>query len=178
MIHYNYQDVFKSLYDKAVRLYNEGNRDKDTYFNEKEQAALAANGWRAQDFFDYAEDVILGGEPSYEIAQSIEQARREYFLHIQNGEPSSKRIQTEDLPGKKEAIDGIEWLPRIITKAIGKLRGELTDDTMYCCGGDRNFLQTHDIHPSEFLRVAWANQDDPSGIVEFVKQRSRVANAT
>jgi hypothetical protein len=48
---------------------------------------------------------------------------------------------------------------------------------MYCCGGDRLFLQTHDIHPAEFLRVVWANLDNDVGILEFVKNRSQVATS-
>ena len=177
MSHYDYQTTFRELYDKAVRLYRDGNTDKQTYFDDKEKAFIAANGWRIQDFFDYAEDHVQEGEPSYEIAQSIEQARREYFLHVQNERPSDKRISADALPAKKDAIDGIEWLPRIIPKAIGKLKGELPDETMYCCGGDRNFLKTHDIHPGEFLRLVWAHIDDHQAIVNFVKRRSRVANA-
>ncbi len=177
MQHYNYQDTFKSLFQKAVTHYQSGNHDQSTYYTEDELATIAANGWRVQDFFDYAEDFLQLGEPSYEIAQSIEQVRREYFLHIQKGESSPERISSADLPAKTDNIDGITWLPRILPKARGKLTGQLPDETMYCCGGDRNFLSTHDIHPSEFLRVVWANFDDDAGIVEFVKSRSPVAAA-
>ncbi len=177
MQHFNYQDTFKQLFEKAVSQYEKGNRDKDTYFTKDEQEKIAANGWREQDFFDYAEDLIQWGEPTYEIAQSIEQVRREYFLHVLKGEPSAKRISTSDLPAKSLSLDGITWLPRILPKARGKLLGELPDEIMYCCGGDRNFLQTHDIHPSEFLRVVWANWEDDSGILEFVKTRSPLAQA-
>jgi len=121
----------------------------------------------------------VGGQaPSYEIAQSIEQVRRDYFLHAQKGVPSDKRITMDDLPPKKEAVKGIEWLPRIIPKALGKIRGELIDDIMYCCGGDRNFLKTHDIHPAEFLRLIWAHEDDHDAIVEFVLQRSPSVSPT
>ncbi len=175
MQHFNYQETFKSLFDKAVAQYESGNRDKDSYFTDDEIAQIEANGWRTQDFFDYAEDLLQLGEPSYEIAQSIEQARREYFLHILEGKPSDNRISPEALPAKTDAIDGIKWLPRILPKARGKLLGELPDEIMYCCGGDRHFLSTHDIHPSEFLRVVWANMDDDQGIVDFVKRRSPVA---
>ncbi len=177
MIHYNYQETFKRLYDKALEQYRGGNKNKSTYFNAEEARLIAANGWRVQDFFDYAEDALSEGEPSYEIAQSIEQARREYFLHVQNGVASPKRLSVADLPSKRDAIDGIEWLPRIIPKAIGKLKGELPDEIMYCCGGDRHFLQTHDIHPGEFLRLVWSKMDDPAAIAAFVKSRSPAVTA-
>ncbi|NRB76342.1 MAG: hypothetical protein HRU46_18430 [Verrucomicrobiales bacterium] len=44
---------------------------------------------------------------------------------------------------------------------------------MFSCGGDRNFLRTHDIAPSDFLRAVWAAGDDDSKIVDFVKQYSK-----
>lgn len=172
MQHYNYQDTFKRLFEKAVSQYQDGNRNKDTYFTGDEQQQIASNGWRVQDFFDYAEDLIQLGEPTYEIAQSIEQVRREYFLHILNGKASSERIASSELPAKSESLDGIKWLPRILPKARGKLLGQLPDEIMYCCGGDRNFLETHDIHPGEFLRVVWANWNDDQGVLDFVKKRS------
>jgi len=172
MQHYNYQDAFRALYEKAFALYQQGNQDKSAYFDDTEKALITLNGWREQDFYDYAEDAVLDDAPSYEIAQSIEQVRRDYFLHIQSSIPSSNRISSADLPAKSDDIDGITWLPRILPKARGKLLGELPDEIMYCCGGDRNFLTSHDIHPAEFLRVVWANMDDDQAIVEFVKRRS------
>ena len=178
MQHYNYQDTFRALYDKAYLLYEQGNRNKESYFEPSELVLISQSGWRAQDFFDYAEDAVLDNAPSYEIAQSIEQVRREYYLHIQESSPSPNRISTADLPAKSDVIDGITWLPRILPKARGKLLGELPDEIMYCCGGDRYFLTTHDIHPAEFLRVIWANLNDDQGIVEFVKQRSPESDQT
>ena len=174
MEHYNYQETFKILYDKAVKSYADGNYDKSSYYDEAEFAFIQANGWRVQDFYDYGEDWVQSGQPSYEIAQSIEQVRREYFLRIQNGKASDKRISAEDLPAKSSSVNGIEWLPRILPKARGKLRGELPEETMYCCGGDRDFLMTHNIHPAEFLRVVWANMENDDGIIDFVEKRSPV----
>jgi len=175
MTHYSYQDAFKKLYDKSVELYRANNHDKASWFDAQELAFISANGWRIQDFYDYGEDQVHGGEPSYEIAQSIEQVRRDYFLHMQEGLASTHRLEADTLPPKKEEVDGIEWLPRIIQKAIGKLKGELCEEIMYCCGGDRYFLKSHDIHPAEFLRVVWSKMDDHDAIVAFIKQRSPTA---
>ncbi len=177
MKHYDYQDRFKELYDKSVQRFRAGETDASKWFDEDEQAFIAANGWRLQDFFDYAEDNVGPGEPSYEIAQSIEQVRRDYFLHMQNGVPSANKLSPDELPPKPAALDGIEWLPRIIAKAKGKITGELCDDIMYSCGGDRKFLKTHDIHPAEFLRVVWANMENDQGIIDFVKKRSSAVPA-
>ena len=172
MEHYNYQETFKILYDKAVKSYADGNHDKNSYYDEVELAFIQANGWRVQDFYDYGEDWVLSEQPSNEIAQSIEQVRREYFLHVQNGKASANTISAESLPAKSASVNGIEWLPRILPKARGKLRGELPEETMYCCGGDRDFLRTHNIHPAEFLRVVWANMENDEGVIEFVEKRS------
>jgi len=177
MTHYDYQETFRRLYEKALDLYRQGNRDKDGYFDDQEKAFIAANGWRAQDFYDYAEDRVGGDEPSYEIALTIEEVRRDYFLHMQKGKPSGKTISEDSLPPKKEAVRGIEWLPRILAKARGKIMGELPDEIMYCCGGDRAFLKRHDIHPAEFLRHVWGHMDNEEAIVDFVESRSPAVTA-
>lgn len=172
MRHYNYQDTFKTIYNKSLELFRAGNTDKNTWFDQNERSFIAANGWRLQDFFDYAEDQDREDAPSYEIAQSIEQVRRDYFLHVQDGVASPERVEPASLPSKTASLEGIDWLPRIIAKAIGKLKGELADEIMYGCGGDRHFLQSHEIHPAEFLRLVWANTDEPLKIAAFVKKRS------
>jgi hypothetical protein len=74
-----------------------------------------------------------------------------------------------DLPAKAAEMDGIPWLPRLIAKAEAKLRGEMDDDTMYGCGGDRDFLEQHKIHPADFLRVVWAARGDKDRVLRFVK---------
>lgn len=172
MNHYDYQAQFKKLYDKAAELYANEKRDKSAYFEANELEFIAANGWNIQNFYDYAEDKFDSDQPSYEIAQSIEQVRRDYFLHVQEGKKSTKTVTPQDLTPKTGELGGFTWLPRIIEKANGKLRGELSDDIMYCCGGDRRFLKTHDIHPAEFLRVVWSSDGDHDKIIEFVQSRS------
>ena len=61
------------------------------------------------------------------------------------------------------------WLPRIIAKAQAKLRGEMSSDIMFGCGGDRAFLRKVGIDPAQFLRVVWNAGDDLEHIVEYVK---------
>jgi hypothetical protein len=77
------------------------------------------------------------------------------------------------MPAKTDAIEGIEWLPRLIPKTKAKLRGELPCSLMYCCGGDRRFFQAHDIHPAEFLSLVWRNGDNDAATIAWVVQRSR-----
>lgn len=177
MRHYTFADQFRALYDKAVRLYAAGQRGADTYFNAEEQAFLAANGLRAQDFYDYAEDHLGGGEPGYDRALAIETVRRDYFLNVQGGHPSGRVLDDSTLPPKDSAIAGIPWLPRIIPKTKAKLRGELPGHLMYSCGGDRRFFKEHDIHPAEFMALVWRHENDDDAVVRWVVARSAASKS-
>ncbi|HWA27614.1 MAG TPA: DUF5069 domain-containing protein [Lacunisphaera sp.] len=175
MQHYDFADKFRSLYDKAVRLYASGNTDKATYFNADEQAFLAANGIGIQAMYDYAEDHNNGGEPGYDRALAVETVRRDYFLNVQQGKASTNVLDEAKMPAKTDAVKGIEWLLRIIPKTKAKLRGELPASLMYSCGGDRRFFKQHDIHPAEFLSVVWRNGDNDTATIDWVVKRSQAA---
>ena len=171
MIHYDFTKKFRSIYDKAVRQYAAGQQGPNTYFTAEESAFLAANGISAQNLFDYAEDHNNGGEPGYDNALAIELVRRDYFLNVQLGRTSNQILDADKMPGKTDAVQGVEWLPRIIPKAKAKLRGELPNSLMYCCGGDRRFFSTHDILPAEFLTLVWRNLQDDQAMVHWVLAR-------
>ena len=173
MKHYDFADRFRALYDKAVKLYAAGRTGAGTYFTADEAAFLAANGLTAQHLYDYAEDHNNGGEPGYDRALAIELVRRDYFLNVQGGKPSGKMLDDTALPAKSDAVQGIEWLPRLIPKTKAKLRGELPASLMYSCGGDRAFFTKHDIHPAEFLSLVWRNENNDAPIVAWVARRSR-----
>lgn len=172
MKHYDFADKFRALYDKAAKLYASGNTDQATFFTDDEKAFLAANGITVQNMFDYAEDQQNYGEPGYDRALAIETVRRDYFLNVQGGKPSSHVIDVAKMPAKTDAVRGIEWLPRLIPKTKAKLRGELPSSLMYSCGGDRNFFRTHDIHPAEFLSLVWRNGDNDEATIDWVVKRS------
>ena len=172
MKHYDFADKFRALYDKAVKLYAAGQREQSAYFTADEQAFLAANGISVQTMFDYAEDHHGYGEPGYDRALAIETVRRDYFVNVQHGKASSVVLDVAGMPAKTDAVKGIEWLPRLIPKTKAKLRGELPASLMYCCGGDRNFFRTHDIHPAEFLSVVWRHLDNDTAVIDWVVQRS------
>ena len=171
MKHYDFADKFRALYDHAVKLYGSGNEDKATYFTADQQAFLAANGLTVQNLFDYAEDHHGYGEPGYDRALAIELVRRDYFLNVQGGKPSTTVLDAARMPAKTDAVRGIEWLPRLIPKTKAKLRGELPASLMYSCGGDRNFFRTHDIHPAEFLTLVWRNGDNDAATIDWVVWR-------
>ena len=171
MKHYDFAQKFHALYDRAVGLYAKGQRGAETFFSPAETAWLAANGLTAQNLYDYAEDHNGYGEPGPDNALAIECVRRDYFVNVQHSRASSVAISADKLPAKSDAIRGIEWLPRLIPKAKAKLRGELPASLMYCCGGDRNFFQTHDILPAEFLSLVWRHDSDDKAVIDWVVQR-------
>jgi hypothetical protein len=173
MTHYNFTGNLRGLWDKACARYSQGLREASALFSPDEQAFLAANGLTSQNLYDYAEDFTAGADPTWDTALSIELVRRDYFLNAQSAKPSSVVLDEAALPPKTAAIEGIEWLPRIIPKAKAKLRGELPSALMYCCGGDRRFFKTHDIQPAEFLSLVWRNGHSDASIVKWVVRRSK-----
>ena len=172
MKHYDFANTFRTLYDKAAKLYASGQTDKAAYFTADEQAFLAANGIGIQAMYDYAEDHNGYGEPGYDRALEIETIRRDYFLNAQQGKASAVVLDQAKMPGKSEAVKGIEWLPRLIPKAKAKLRGELPASLMYSCGGDRAFFKQHDILPAEFLSLVWRHENNDGAIIDWVVKRS------
>ncbi len=173
MKNYEFQKDFREIYDKAVALYARGQRGAATFFSAEEKEFLSANGLTPQHLYDYAEDENASAEPGYDIALSIELIRRDYFRNVQHGRASTRRLDEASLPGKTEAIKGIEWLPRLIPKAKAKLRGELPESLMYSCGGDRRFFKTHDINSAEFLALVWRNENNDQAIIDWVVQHSQ-----
>lgn len=174
---FSWEKTFRSLFERCLESYQAGNKDFLSYYGVEDQKFLDDIGCQPRELFDFVEDYGDGGEPSIESAILIASVRRDYFRTIQNGIRSTRQVQSSDLPGKEEKLDGIVWLPRIITKAAAKLKGELHPDIMFSCGGDRKFLKTHDIHPADFLRAVWAadHGEDHAKIAKFVKSYHEVA---
>jgi len=171
MKHYEFTSGFKSLYEKAVGLYIKGSRDASTYFTNEELDWLSKNGINQQHMYDYAEDHCKYQEPGFEQALAIELVRRDYFINIQHSIASTKILKETELPAKTDSLQGIVWLPRLLPKARAKLRGELSSELMFCCGGDRNFFKTHNIMPAEFLSVLWRTGSDDNAIADWIKLR-------
>ncbi len=173
MNHYEFPTEFRALYDQAVDLYQKGRRGAGTYFSKGQAAWLAANGISPQYMYDYAEDESAYGEPGLGHALAIELFRRNYFLNVQDARPSRVVLDETKMPAKTDSAKGIEWLPRIIPKAKAKLRGELPESLMYCCGGDRRFFKANNILPAEFLGIVWRNGDDDVATIDWVVARSK-----
>jgi hypothetical protein len=169
---YDWVARFQRCYDKAVDQYRQGNRQPATYFNPAESAFLAGIGCTARELYDFAEDWCQYQAPSFGDTLLITAVRRDYFLTVQHGQPTGKTIAMADLPPKDAAVAGFKWLPRIIAKARAKLRGEMPDALMYGCAGDRQFLQSVNIHPADFLRHVWAAGNDDQRIIRYVQQQT------
>ncbi|MCC7519323.1 MAG: DUF5069 domain-containing protein [Verrucomicrobiae bacterium] len=169
MENYAWTQHFHRCFDKAVAAYVRGDKTSGAGLDPADLAFLRSVGCSAQELFDFVDDLQRYQEPSYGDALLIASVRRDFFLVVQKGKPSGKVVTRDELPEKTAAVDGIEWLPRIISKARAKLRGELSPDTMFGCGGDRAFLKKYNLHPADFLRTVWAARDDDRKIIEHVK---------
>jgi hypothetical protein len=163
---YAWAGRLRQLYEKALAQFRAGNRDAGRFFKADELAFLATIGARPSELFDFAEDA---GELDWETALLICAVRRDYFLAEQRGEPAATRLSADAFPAKNARLGGIAWLPRLILKTKARLRGELPDELMYCCGGDRKFFKDHDIHPADFLRAVWAAREDDAQMLDYVK---------
>jgi hypothetical protein len=167
----SWEQTFSDLFALSVKKYQQGHQKAAGLVDAHAQEFLRSIGYTEQEFFDFVEDFAKDGQPTLEIALEIAAVRRDYFLQEQKGQFSSHRIDMADLPSKDAQVEGIGWLPRIIPKALAKLRGEMPPDLMYGCGGDRKFFRTNQIDPAELLRQAWKAQGDTNRIVSWVKNQ-------
>lgn len=169
MLNFSWETTFRELFDRCLERYRSGDTDFNGYYSDDDLAFLGSIGHKPRELFDFVEDFADESTPSPDAAVLIAAARRDFFHVIQDGQARSAETTPDELPGKDSELDGIRWLPRIITKARAKLRGELHPDIMFSCGGDRAFLREHDIHPADFLRAVWAADDDDAKIVAYVR---------
>ncbi|MFM2221518.1 MAG: hypothetical protein RLZZ553_1266 [Verrucomicrobiota bacterium] len=163
--------TFLQLFDRCLKLHASGRRDYESFFEKEDIAFLDSIGYQPREFYDFVEDLNNEQEPAASTALLIAAVRRDYFRIKQASQRSSHVILRDELPTFGDTLEGIAYLPRIISKARGKLRGELDPDIMYGCGGDRHFLAQHgNIHPADFLRHVWAAGDDDRKIANFVTE--------
>jgi hypothetical protein len=168
MHNYDWPIRFREIHERAVTSYRSGKQKAGTLFTPDEKEFLAAIGCTPQELFDFVEDFARGGEPVFETVLLITAARRDYFLVMQKGKPTGRVIDMDQLPPKDAQLAGLKWLPRIIEKARVKLRGEMPEELMYGCGGDRPFLKSVNVEPGDFLRVVWAAGEDNQRVIDYV----------
>ncbi|MEO0415600.1 MAG: hypothetical protein AAF226_11675 [Verrucomicrobiota bacterium] len=169
MSEYQWSARFEELFQRCLQRYQSGDQDFTGYYSDDDQNFLDSIGYKPREFFDFVEDFSDYGDPSPGTALLVAAVRRSYLIEEMGGALSDKELQPSDLPDRGDTLAGIAWLPRILAKARGKLRGELHPDIMFGCGGDRNFLKQYDIPASEFLVAVWKAGDDDDAVVSFVK---------
>jgi len=168
-----WNDQFLELFQRCLKEYKDGNTDFESYYSAEDLSFLKSIGYKPRELFDFVEDFGDEGVPTESTALLIAAVRRDHFLVVQSGEPSDKEISRDDLPAFGEKLSDIAYLPRIITKARAKLKGELDPDVMFSCGGDRKFLSDHgNIPAADFLRNVWAAGTDDLKIANYVKSYS------
>ena len=170
--HYDFAPRFADAYRAAQEAYRRDPASTLSAIATQSGPWLTANGLTTQALYDYVDDDERYGEPGLNRALMIESVRRDYFLNVQQGQPSTALLDPDAMPSKDAEIDGISWLPRLIVKARAKLRGELPSSLMYGCGGDRAFLQEHDLDPAEFLSAIWRHDGQPAAIASWIHART------
>ncbi len=165
--------TFRTLFESCAKKHRAGDAAGKDWFTTADAAFLDSIGYTEREFYDFVDDHCRYGAegPTLETSLLVAAVRRDYFHVVQHGQRSGKVVQPSELPPKKDAVAGFQWLPRLIVKARAKLKGEMDPDTMYGCGGDRAFFAEHKLHPADFLRVAWAAGDDDQKVIEFVKTK-------
>ncbi len=164
---------FKEVYDSAVEKYQAGDRGAENLVTSEEARFLSSIGGTAQELYDFVEDWVEAGEPSFNVVLRITAVRREYFVKEQHSQPSAHRISMNAVPPKDATLGGFVWLPRIIAKAKAKLRGEMPPELMYSCGADRRFLKSIGADPADFLRAIWEAGDDDQRVLDYVKEKAK-----
>lgn len=168
----DWESGLEAVYTRGAKAWADGRRTAKTMFQAEDLAFLTSIGCSAQELFDFIDDGLVYGEPDFATTLEVQRLRREFFLTVQKGKPSAQRASMRDLPAKSDAVDGIAWLPRLIVKARLKLRGEMPDDLMYGCGGDRPFVRRMNTTLADFLRLVRDSGDDDRRIIDAVKARA------
>ena len=166
----DWKTEFRRIYDRGVAAWEADRKSPATMFTREDASFLATIGCTTQELFDFVDDGQRYGEPDYETTLAVAAIRREYFLKVMKGKSTGRVVSMDDLPPKAAEVDGIAWLPRLIVKARLKLRGEMPDDLMYGCGGDRPFLEEMNMDLPGFLKLVWESGDDDRSIIDGVKK--------
>lgn len=172
----NWNDQFLALFRRGLEIYNDGVQRFDEFednYTDGDLDFLESIGYKPRELFDFIEDLGGEGQPSESTALLVAAVRRDYFIVEQSRVHSEEEISHSDLPTFGDTLEDIPYLPRIITKARAKLKGELNPDIMYGCGGDRKFLNDHgNIPMADFLRNVWAAGGDNQKIAAYVKAQA------
>jgi hypothetical protein len=165
-----WEQQFRQVYDRGVAAWHAGRKSPPTMFSREDTAFLATIGCTAQELFDFVDDALCYNDLDFDTTLAVAAIRRDYFLNVMQGKPTGRTVSMGSLPAKSAEVDGIAWLPRLIAKARVKLRGEMPDDLMYGCAGDRPFLRRMNMDLPGFLKLVWDSGDDDRRIINAVKK--------
>lgn len=175
-----WNDAFMTLLRDAVSRYHERPQTPvSSFFLPTEAELLGEIGYTPEEMYAYVLDYATHGAPSPSTILLIAAARRTFFLTAQRGISGNARpVRAADLPSEDDDYQGIPYLPRIIRKAEAKLHGTLESGLMYYDADDRRFLHEHgDIHPADFLYLAWQSAGDKQKMVKAVLKAMKVGTA-
>ncbi|MBR3926552.1 MAG: hypothetical protein IKJ58_07300 [Akkermansia sp.] len=166
-----WNDGFMTLLRDAVARYHERPQTSPVaFFLPAEVKLLREIGYTPEEMHAYVQDYAVNGDPSPSTILLIAAARRTFFMTAQRGiSGNAKPVKARDLPPADDDFQGIPYLPRIIRKAEAKLHGTLDANLMYYDEQDRIFLREHgNIHPADFLYLAWTAHGDKQKMVKAV----------
>ena len=173
--HQDWLSRLRDVYDQAVHRFEQGHQGPEKVIGRDALAFLDSIGTSARELYDFVEDRVEDGEPTFDTVAAVTEVRRNYFLTVQEGKPSARVIPSTALPSGYAELGGYRWLPRIIAKARARLRGELSPDIMFGCGADRPFLRSVNVEPAEFLNIVWNAGMDDRVILDAVQKKARLS---
>lgn len=158
------------LRDAVERYLERPQTPASGFFLPAECKLLSEIGYTAEEMHAYIQDYATLGDPTPSTILLIAAARRTFFMTAQRGiSGNAKPVRSGDLPSADDDFQGIPYLPRIIRKAEAKLHGTLDAGLMYYDEQDRQFLREHgNIHPADFLYLAWTAHGDKQKMVKAV----------
>jgi hypothetical protein len=127
----NWRQQFHELFFTGVKRYEAGRQSPETMFVQEDITFLESIGCSALEMFDFCDDYVRWGDVIYEHVEELQAVRLEHFQNTLNRQPAEHRMAMDEFPAKTDEVEGIPWLPRLITKARAKLAGNLPADLMY-----------------------------------------------
>lgn len=153
-----------AIHQEASRLYDSGGRHPDRILSPESADRISRHGLSLQFVFDCVDDLARYGEPSVEDFVAMALQRAAFHAALPAGAAVPAILTEPELPPKAEVFDGIPWLPRIVRKAQAFLEGNLCDEIMYGCAGDRAFLKKHGLTLPGFLALSRLESFDLASI--------------
>lgn len=157
-------DPLVAIHQEASRLYDSGERSPDRILSPESAVWISRHGLSLQFVFDCVDDLARYGEPSVEDFIALALQRAAFHAALPPGAAVPAILTEPELPPKAEVFDGIPWLPRIVRKAQAFLEGNLCDEIMYGCAGDRAFLKKHGLTLPGFLVLSRQESFDLASI--------------